>query len=442
MKTFFLTLLSMFASLVALADDAKPWTFWYWMNGAVTKEGITRDLEAMAEIGLEGCYLMPVYGVDQAPELGGTVRQGSPEWWQMVDFALHEADRLRLKVGMPICDGFALAGGPWITPAQSMRMVTSTDTVISIGQKPQTPAIPSMPTKPDEDFQDIATYAIPLSYQPENSSLQPHISSDNPDFTIDNKGRIKCTSACTFTYTYDQPITVSALQITTYNNSLHALRMKVNGHQLTPPRHGWQNYDQPTTVSIPTVTTRQLTFEWTPVGTEKGSEDLDNAKWGKTLKIQDMKVIAAPRINDWEGKSGRIWRVSPASQNAVSPEMYVPLDKVIRLTPETILPAGDWRIVRIGHISTGHTNATGGDCRGLECDKFSRSATLSQLNHWFGEAFQQCDSATVHRVLKYMHVDSWECGSQNWSDSIMVMRSEELGVRNEETFFRPIFRTS
>ena len=39
------------------ADDAKPWTFWYWMNGAVTREGITADLEAMAEIGLEGCYL-------------------------------------------------------------------------------------------------------------------------------------------------------------------------------------------------------------------------------------------------------------------------------------------------------------------------------------------------------------------------------------------------
>ena len=29
------------------SDEAKPWTFWYWMFGAVSKEGITADLEAM-----------------------------------------------------------------------------------------------------------------------------------------------------------------------------------------------------------------------------------------------------------------------------------------------------------------------------------------------------------------------------------------------------------
>ena len=116
------------------ADDAKPWTFWYWMNGAVTREGITADLEAMAEIGLEGCYLMPIYGIERAPQLGGTIRQGTPEWWQMVDFALHEADRLELKIGMHICDGFALAGGPWITPAQSMQQVVSTDTILSVAK--------------------------------------------------------------------------------------------------------------------------------------------------------------------------------------------------------------------------------------------------------------------------------------------------------------------
>ena len=26
------------------SDEAKPWTFWYWMFGAVSKEGITADL--------------------------------------------------------------------------------------------------------------------------------------------------------------------------------------------------------------------------------------------------------------------------------------------------------------------------------------------------------------------------------------------------------------
>lgn len=35
------------------SDEAKPWTFWYWMFGAVSKEGITADLEAMKHAGLE-----------------------------------------------------------------------------------------------------------------------------------------------------------------------------------------------------------------------------------------------------------------------------------------------------------------------------------------------------------------------------------------------------
>lgn len=30
---------------------------------------------------------------------------------------------------------------------------------------------------------------------------------------------------------------------------------------------------------------------------------------------------------------------------------------------------------------------------------------------------QKTDEAVARRVLKYMHVDSWECGSQNWSDN-------------------------
>ena len=423
----------------AKADDAKPWTFWYWMNGAVTREGITADLEAMAEIGLEGCYLMPIYGIERAPQLGGTIRQGTPEWWQMVDFALHEADRLELKIGMHICDGFALAGGPWITPAQSMQQVVSTDTILSVTNAKGLKWSCSMrPAAPKGFYKDIATYAIPLSYQPQDSKLKPIIASDNKAFTIDAKGRLKCKEACRFTYSYAQPVTVSALRITTYNNSLQALRMKVYAlteegnmqliKEMVPPRHGWQNYDSPTTVALPTVTTRQLMFEWTPEGSEKGCEDLDNGKWGKVLKIEKMEVLATPRVDDWEGKCGRVWRVSSQQQSVTSPQMYVPLNKVIRLKEGVTLPQGDWRIVRIGHASTLHENATGGSCKGLECDKFSRRAVQCQLDNWFGAAFKNCDTEVAHRVLKYMHIDSWECGSQNWSDFI------ETSAGGTETF--------
>lgn len=35
------------AGFHAPPDSAKPWAFWWWLNGNVTKEGITRDLEEM-----------------------------------------------------------------------------------------------------------------------------------------------------------------------------------------------------------------------------------------------------------------------------------------------------------------------------------------------------------------------------------------------------------
>lgn len=28
-------------------DSARPWVYWFWLNGNITREGITADLEAM-----------------------------------------------------------------------------------------------------------------------------------------------------------------------------------------------------------------------------------------------------------------------------------------------------------------------------------------------------------------------------------------------------------
>lgn len=81
------------------------------------------------------------------------------------------------------------------------------------------------------------------------------------------------------------------------------------------------------------------------------------------------------------------------------------------------LPKGKWHILRIGHTSTGHTNATGGGGRGLECDKFSREAINKQFDNWFGAIYNHAPKDVVKRVLTRLHVDSWECGSQNWSSN-------------------------
>ena len=87
----------------------------------------------------------------------------------------------------------------------------------------------------------------------------------------------------------------------------------------------------------------------------------------------------------------------------------------------TDTPSNAYRIVRIGHTSTGYTNATAGGAKGLECDKFSSEAVSKQADSWFG-LFKQRPHADV---VKYLHVDSWECGSQNWSRNF----AQEFKVR-------------
>ncbi len=86
-------------------------------------------------------------------------------------------------------------------------------------------------------------------------------------------------------------------------------------------------------------------------------------------------------------------------------------------TITAVLPKGKWKLLRMGHTATGHTNATGGGGKGLECDKFNPRTVRKQFDNWFAQAFVKTHPEVARRVLKYMHVDSWECGSQNWSDS-------------------------
>jgi hypothetical protein len=41
-------------------DSAQPWTYWFWINGNITREGITADLQAMARVGIHGVAIMDV----------------------------------------------------------------------------------------------------------------------------------------------------------------------------------------------------------------------------------------------------------------------------------------------------------------------------------------------------------------------------------------------
>ncbi len=425
----FLLLLS--TPLYGRGQGDAPWTFWYWMYGAVSEAGIKADLQAMKDVGLGGCYLMPIRGAAEHPECNGQADALSENFWHMVDYSMALADSLSLGLGIHVCDGFALAGGPWITPEESMQKIVFSDTVVNGGkhhlQMPQ-------PQHYENYYEDIAVYAIPIDQCPltiDHWTAQPS-ATVNGQWSMSNgqyndKGVFCADNPCWIQYEFNEPTLVRSIEIEPSGTNIQSQRLLVkasnNGavfytvKQLTPPRQGWQNTGFNTTFSIPPTTAKYFRFEWTPDGSEPGAEDLDAAKWKPVLRLKSVRFNSWPLIDNWEGKAGYVWRIAPET-----PEADLPAKDYLR--PQDIictkmqanqldidLPKGTWRILRIGHTSTGHTNATAGGAKGLECDKFSRRAVVKQVDNWFGLFMQR----PHHQVIQYLHVDSWECGSQNWS---------------------------
>lgn len=56
------------AGFVTPPANARPRMWWYWMNGCVTKEGITADLEAMKRAGMAEAQM---FTVQQTMDAGG-----------------------------------------------------------------------------------------------------------------------------------------------------------------------------------------------------------------------------------------------------------------------------------------------------------------------------------------------------------------------------------
>lgn len=136
-------------------QSAKPRTWWHWVSGNVSSEGITADLQAMHDIGLGGCQL---FTVDQS-DVHGPVKFMSLEWRSFVKQALGEADKLGLEVSIEGCDGWSESGGPWIKPDQGMQHVVWSETNVVGGQE-ITIKLPQ-PAATGGFYRDIALLAFP-----------------------------------------------------------------------------------------------------------------------------------------------------------------------------------------------------------------------------------------------------------------------------------------
>lgn len=156
-----------FASSVSIAQDAlrqgfetpptsaKARTWWHWMNGNVSRSGITADLEAMKAVGIQEAQIFNVK-LDLPP---GEAEYLSPEWLSLFKFAATEAERLGLELAFHNGAGWSSSGGPWMTPEHAMQTVVYSEVTLK-GGEPFSGKLPQPPSRLDY-YQDIAVMAFP-----------------------------------------------------------------------------------------------------------------------------------------------------------------------------------------------------------------------------------------------------------------------------------------
>ena len=134
--------------------------WWWWLNGNVTKEAITRDLEEMKAKGFSGACIFDAGGQNQRGN--GDVPEGplwgSPDWRKLYLHAINEADRLGLVMSLSIQSGWNL-GGPDITPAEAAKQVVFSEIKVKGGNNIQ--QVLPQPKGHEGFYQDIAVLAIP-----------------------------------------------------------------------------------------------------------------------------------------------------------------------------------------------------------------------------------------------------------------------------------------
>ena len=125
-------------------DSAKPRVWWHWMNGNITKEGIKLDLEWMKRIGLGGFQ-----NFDAALATPQIVDKRlvymTPEWKDAFRYAATLADQLGLEMAIAGSPGWSETGGPWVPPAQAMKKLVWSTTIIEGGQ-PFSGVLPKPPS--------------------------------------------------------------------------------------------------------------------------------------------------------------------------------------------------------------------------------------------------------------------------------------------------------
>ena len=402
--------------------SARPWTWWHWMDGHVSHAGITADLEAMRDIGLGGATVFDVTaGIARGP-----VDFGTEAWFAAIEHAVREAHRLGLEIQVPNCSGYSSSGGPWVKPEQGMKSVVLTETRAD-GPRRFDGVLPA-PPNPHGFYEDIAVLAFPIP-----SAEGESLSATRKEFAFsgDMGGTVEFASSAPFEATgvsfaitggeqWNEParfaVSYSEDGVTWKDGGVRDFDVRRSGSGSKGPRY------YPFGRSVCGKKFR-MTFSFPP---ETSSPGYVSGYVGE-FTVSNAALERKAALSSLEAKTFHIRQDVRRDDFETTPAQVVPLSSVTNLTALMRrdgnlvwdVPAGRWAILRIGFAANGEQNhPVSGGGSGLEVDKLDRTALDAHFDAYVEKLCARLGNDLVGQdksALSGILVDSYEVGSQNWT---------------------------
>ena len=434
--------------------DARTRCFWWWLNGNVTKEAITRDLEQMKAKGMGGGLIFDADGSNQRGNRGVPAGPlwGSRAWRELFEHAVAEADRLGLELSLLIQSGWNL-GGPDVSPGESAKQVVWSKKTIE-GPGPFSETLPR-PAARHGYYRDIAVLAVPGKV-PAGGEIAPFrmsASGSQKGFAVES---VSDGDPATFWVSDgfnpgEGPDGKSEEWLEArFGSPTEVAGMRVFGRPGYGPRRcrllaekkgDWE----PVTEELEVADGKPLRVDFQPTTSRRfrlvisGAYDSRFPDKPRNVQVADFKLLdgrkrclgARTPIRDLKQKS--MARELGGSAPDCRPLLFdIPatpgeedarLDDIVDLTDrlqddgtlDWEVPKGRWTILRLGYTPTSsHVSTASGRWQGPVLDYLSSEVLRA---YWKRHVAPMLDRVRPHcgRALKYVETDSWECGGMNWS---------------------------
>ena len=415
-----------------------PETWFHFIGGNISREGIDADMQAIADAGISGVQWFHGSG-EMWPGTTRHLTQLTPEWEDMVSYVGRKADSLGLRLTIQTCPGWSMAGGPWIKPENAMRQLVWSRTDIPVGEK-ATVILKGQPSdEPWRDYHDIKVLAFPTPLGDTGEALVPEPTSGPEEWKELFKGlntkdiQLQPGTITTVTFTLPKGEVIRTLELPPvgafshnfcYDPGIHVKLIAKTGSgedktlvDADLPMSNWQDGG----VNNMVLACNEVE------GAESYTFTLTNAH---PASVRFVRFWSAARKNSWRGEAG--WTLiakEPFQQHTEqNPLAFVKTKDIIDITgkmkpdgtldwtaPSGDCPQGTWTVLRFGHVNFGKRNAPATpEATGWECSKFDPKGAEIQFANYVG----MLQDGPLGGKAKGMLMDSWECNTQTWTDTM------------------------